>query len=277
MPHMVAQPPIVSAARVPIAGVGGEMPAAPGSGTLKIRHCVALVLALGAFVATGSRADEIQRMHADLAGDGKAETITISTTPATKAGRKKIVVRIGASEFSEEFFAADGDVPDARVVAVDRKRSQRQLLVGTPEAGSCIFHLLAYSGKRLIRLLRFDAGPDCRPPELIGNGHLTVAIWQGFWSRNDMYRLKDDGEHLVAEPRETYDVGVYGATGKWLLLQGAECGLRVVGPGTFIRLRLYDATLDRYRIESADGGCGWIPASSVNPLDESIKDLPWAG
>ena len=244
---------------------------------MRMNSSLALLGCIGILFTSLCQAGEFQRIHIDLVGDGKLETVTFSTAPTTKAWRKKLIVRIGTSEFLDDFFAADGDLPDVRVVAIDRKRPQRQLLVGTPEAASCIFHLLTYSKGKLIRLLRFDAGPDCQPPAPLGNGHVNVGIWQGFWSKTERYALSKDGDILTAEPKDEYDVGVSGFAGKALQLQGAECVPRTATPGVFIRVKKYDTKQNRYRLESADGGCGWIPAADLNTTDEKVMELPWAG
>jgi hypothetical protein len=222
-------------------------------------------------------ADEIQRLQVDLNGDNKVDIISIETTQNTNEGRSRLTVRLGESIYSDDFFSADGDLPDVRIVAIDRKRSQRQLLISTPEAGSCIFHVLAFSSQKLIRLLRYDSGPSCNAPIPLGNGQLSVSTWQGFWNREDRYRLGRDGESLIAEPAATYPVLVSGAAGNSLVLQGAECGKRTVKLGTFVRVKLFDVKNKRYRIESSDGACGWIPARKLDSSGESIKELPWAG
>jgi len=220
---------------------------------------------------------EILRLHVDLDGDGKPEAIKISTSSAAEEWRKRFIVRIGASEYSSDFFSADGDFPSVSVVAIDRNRSQHQLLVSTPEAGSYIFHLLAYSSKKLISLLKFDSGPNGLPPESSGTGKVSVSTWQEFWSREETYHLSKDGKTLVAEPKDIYDLWVAGAAGKNLILEGAECASHEVAPGTFIRVTLFDAKQERYFLKSANGGCGWIPASKVNTIDDTIKELPWGG
>lgn len=244
---------------------------------MRIHRLSLFLTLLGIVASTPCLAAEIQRLHIDLDGDKKPEIIRISTAPAAEDWRKRFIVRIGASKYTNDFFSADGDLPDVRVVYIDRNRSQHQLLIGTPEAGSCIFHLLAYSPKKLIPLLRFDSGPNCRPPQPLGNGKVSVTTWQGFWHQNETYHLSKDGEVLLAESQDIYDVRVSGAAGKSLVLQGAQCASREVAPGMFIRVKLFDAKQDRYFLESADGGCGWIPASKLDTIDDTVKELPWAG
>lgn len=224
-----------------------------------------------------SSAGELYRLRVDLDGDRRAEVIDVSTTPAKDAWRSRVRVKIGAAKYVAEYFSAESDLPDIRVVSIDRKQLQRQLLLETPEAGTCIYHLLSYVGKKLVPLLRFDSGPNCQPPQPQGNGHVSVSTWQGFWSKEDRYRLSADGKALVEESKVTYSVEVAGVAGKSLALQGAECPTRVVPPGTYVRVKLYDAKNDRYRLQTTDGSCGWIPASDLNTVDEIVKELPWAG
>ncbi len=222
-------------------------------------------------------AEEIQRLQVDLNGDNKVDVISIEMAKTKDESRSRLTIRIGESIYSDDFFSADGDLPDVRVVAIDRKRYWRQLLVNTPEAGSCIFHVLAFSSQKLIRLLRYDSGPSCKAPIPLGNGQLSVSTWQGFWNREDRYRLSKDGESLVAEPAAVYSVLASGAAGNSLVLQGAECGKRTVPFGTFIRVRLFDAQKKRYRLEASDGACGWVPAKELDSMNGNVKELPWAG
>jgi hypothetical protein len=222
-------------------------------------------------------AAEIYRLQIDLDGDSKPEIVQISTAPSKEDGRSRVIVKIGNSSFSDEFFSADSELPDIRVIAIDWKRTQRQLLLETPEAGACIYHLLAYTPNKLIRLLRFDSGPNCQPPQPLGNGEVSVSTWQGFWAKEDRYRLSKDGLSLIVEPQDFYQVRVAGAAAKAFRLEGAECPARSVPRGIYVRIKLFDPKKDRYRIESSDGGCGWIPAVDLNTEGEIIKELPWAG
>jgi hypothetical protein len=86
-----------------------------------------------------------------------------------------------------------------------------------------------------------------------------------------------DGQSLVEESKVLYPVEVAGVAGKPLVLQGAECPSHVVPPGTYVKVKLYDSKSNRYRLQSADGGCGWMPAADLNTIDEILKELPWAG
>jgi hypothetical protein len=224
-----------------------------------------------------AHAEEIQRLQVDLDGDGAPDLVLLSTSKAKDDWRKRLTVEISKSKYSDEYFAAEGDIPDIRVISIDRKRREHQLLVGTPEAGSCVFHLLSSTSKRLSLLLRFDSGPNCVPPTPLGNGKVSISTWQGFWNKDDTYRLTSDGRALVLEEQEKYFVNASGSAGNGLTLQGATCPMRAITPGTFIRVKLFDPKANRYFLEAADGGCGWIPADEVNTPEEKLLNLPWAG
>ncbi|QLI82515.1 hypothetical protein HZU75_13810 [Chitinibacter fontanus] len=222
-------------------------------------------------------AGELYRLRVDIDGDGKQEAIQVATFPAREEWRSRVVVKIGSEKYSTEFFSAESDLPDIRVVSIDRQRPQRQLLLGTPEAGTCIYHLLAYAGHKLLPVLNFDSGPDCKAPQPLGNGRVSVSTWQGFWAKENRYRLNNEGTALVKEQAVTYDVGAAGVVGKTFSLQDAECPAKWIQPGAFVRVKLYDSVGERYRVEDTDGSCGWIPAADMNSIDSLIKELPWAG
>ncbi len=241
-----------------------------------IKHLPLIALLIG-LAASSVYAGEIQRLRVDLDGDGVLDLVHLSTSRAKEDWRKLLTVGISKSRYSDDYFAADGDIPEVRVIAIDRKRRERQLLVGTPEAGSCVFHLLSFTSKSLSLLLRFDSGPNCLPPTPQGNGTVSVSTWQGFWNKDDTYRLTPDGRALVLEERDMYFVNASGSAGKGLTLQGATCPTRTIAPGTFIRVKIFDPKANRYLLESADGGCGWLPADEVKTPEDILLNLPWAG
>jgi len=239
------------------------------------RHLLFVPILLA--LAASAVASEIQRLNVDLSGDGVPDFVSISTSKAKEDWQKRLTVEIGKSKYSVAFFAADSDVPEIRVIAIDRKRRERQLLLGTPEAASCVFHLLSYTSKHLSLLLRVDSGPNCLPPTPLGNGKVSVSAWQGFWKREEIFHLTSDGRKLVREEQREYSVNASGSAGVGLVLQGATCPTRPVPTGTFVRVKVFEPITNRYLLESADGGCGWLPADDVKTPEEKLLNLPWAG
>jgi hypothetical protein len=227
--------------------------------------------------ATPTLADELLRLRADLDGDGRPETLRIISAPAQQAWRSTALVKVGRARYAAKYFSEDGDIPEIRLIAIDRKRPQRQLLITTPEPGTCVYHVLSYVNGTLVCLLRFDSGPSCLSPRPLGNGLLGVMSWQGFWAKEDRFRLSADGKTLSAEPTTLYAIDIAGLAGKPLPLDGAECPTRTVPAGSYVKVKSYDAESKRYRIESANGACGWLPASELESDNELVKGLPWAG
>jgi hypothetical protein len=227
--------------------------------------------------ATPALADELYRIHVDLDGDGRPETINIVSAPAPQPWRSTAIIKVGGTRYAAEYHSADSDIPEVRVIAIDRQRPQRQLLITTPEPGTCVYHVLSYVKGKLVSLLRFDSGPSCLSPRPLGNGLLGVMTWQGFWAKEDRYRLSTDGKTIVEEPAEHYAVDIAGVAGKPLRLDAAECPTRTVQAGSYVKVKSYDAKNKRYRIESADDSCGWLPASKLENNNELVKGLPWAG
>lgn len=223
--------------------------------------------------STPSRAGELSRLRANIDGDVQPETIKLTTAPAREEWRSRVEVMIGTARYAAEFFSAESDLPEIRLVAIDRKQARRQLLLTTPETASCVYHLLSYTGHKLEPLLKSES-QDCKAPQALGNGQVSVSTWQGFWEKEVRYRLSKDGTALAEERKSTFYVGVSGAAAKPFPLQGAECPKKSVRPGTYLRVTLYDAKADRYRVQTTDGSCGWIPAADMESL---VKELPWAG
>ncbi len=240
-----------------------------------MRGRAAVIMLIGIMAAAPSLAVEVHRLQVDLDGDGKPETVEISTQPGQEDWLSQAVVTVGAAQYSTDFFSADGDIPEIHVIPIDRKRPQRQLLLDTPEVASCVYHVLSYVEGKLIPLLRFDSGPGCQSPQALGNGLISVFSWQGFWTKEDRYRLSGDGTTLTQEPETTYAVNVPAAAGTSFLLQGAECPAKRIEPGVYLRVSLYDSKHDRYRFQTIDGGCGWISSADLNESGP-IRELPWA-
>lgn len=247
-----------------------------------MKHSISIIFAVSLsfiyapalFGATGS-ADDLLNLRVDLDGDMKPEVINVSTSPAKENWRRTFTVTVSQSHYAAEFYAVDGDIPELQYVAMlDWNRSKRQLLVSSPEPSGCVYHLLVYSSNKLIPLLKTDPDPNCKVPRLGANNSITVVKWEGFWNRSETYRLNSSGTALVPEKKNEYDMWVSGAAGDNLKLEGAECPPRTIAKGVFVRLTRYDKRLDRYRVESVDRACGWVPAKG---LDGIIKELPWAG
>ena len=211
------------------------------------------------------------RMTADLGGKGKPETIVVTTG---KTGEfREFVVRIGAARYKGKFFAAEGDLPDVRIIAISRASPRRQILVTTSEPTSCNHYVLSYARGRIIPLLETQSGANCAAPQPNGNGTLTVGTWAGFWTRHQTYRLSAGGTKLVPIPQEVNDVKVSAYTLKEFTLEPAKCGETAVLEGEFVRVDKYDSTRHLYLISTRRGACGWLPEDQI---EQAIGGLPWA-
>lgn len=222
-------------------------------------------------------ADELYRITANFNGNKKPDVILVSTSPSKVQWRSKVTIAIGKSEFSTDFFSGENDLPEIRIVAIDRKRADRQLIVETPEAGSCIFNVLSVIDRKIVPIIHFESGPDCRPPQPLGNGEMSISRWQGFWWKEDRYKLDETGTKLELTKQAIYLVDVSGVAAKQINLEGAECAAKLIQPGTFIKIKKFDSNTDKYRLETQDGNCGWLPSRDLSPPDGVIKELPWAG
>ncbi len=239
------------------------------------------LLWLAAIVSASAHAGDLETLRLDFDGDGRPDAVTLSTAPAAKDSRRLAVVRLGHSEYKADFFAAEGEIPTLNAIQIDRGNHahpvvRRQLLLMTPEAGSCIYHVLALESGHLAVLLRFDSGSDCRAPEPGGNGTISTYAWQGFWFREERYRLTGSGTSLVKQPQDAYVLNVAGAAAKPLLLEDAGCSVRDVPTGQYLRLESFDARGNRYLVKAAGGACGWLPASDIES-GQAVAELPKAG
>lgn len=150
---------------------------------------------------------ELQRLYVDLDGDSKVEAITLSASEPDASGRSQISVRIGSAFFSAEHQTEPGSRIEIRAIIIDRQRSQRQLALTVQHAQGCVHHLLAYTPRRLVRLLPIQGEAGCSLPALAGDGVVEAAVWEDEGSRKQRYRLGTDGLSMMREARPSHEVG----------------------------------------------------------------------
>lgn len=238
------------------------------------RYYIITALVLGLLSTHGFAADYTQ-LDADLDGDNKPETIVASTsdTDSNSDEYRKFSIRVGSATYTGEYFAVDGDLPKLTVVTLDKNRSSRQLLIKMQEPISCEYHVIAYSSKNLIPLLKFKTDGGCKV-QLHGDGILGVTFWEGFWFRKQNYRLNSEGTQLKLLPQEFYSVGISATANKNIVLEKAQCQQTKIKQGSKLLVEKFDIVLNRYLINTSYGACGWL---QKNKMNDYISGLPWAG
>lgn len=151
---------------------------------------------------------EVQRLYVDLDGDSKVEAINLSATEPDASGRSQISVRIGSALFSTEHQTVPEGRIEIRAIVIDRQRSQRQLALTVEQSEGCVHHLLAYTPRRLVRLLPIRGEAGCSLPALAGDGVVEAAVWEGYGDRKERYRLGTDGLSMRPESRSGHEVGL---------------------------------------------------------------------
>lgn len=231
----------------------------------------ALVLGLSSL---HSSAADYTQLDVDLDGDKRPETIVASASVSDSGSEEyqKFSIRIGSETYTGRYYAVDGDLPTLTIIAIDQNRSSRQLLVKMQEPLSCEYHVLAYSAKKLIPLLQFqtDAGCNAQPH---GDGTLGVTTWEGFWKRDQNYRLNPAGTLLTLQPQEFYSVGISAIAGKDFALEKAQCQQTIIKQGSKILVEKYDIAHQRYLLISSTSTCGWLQEKNMH---DYIYGLPWA-
>ncbi len=152
-------------------------------------------------------AKELQRLYVDLDGDSKVEAISLATSESDASGRSQISVRIGSAAFSTDHHIVPQGRIEMRAIVIDRQRSERQLALTVQQADGCVHHLLAYTPRRLVRLLPIVGESDCELPSLAGDGVVEAAIWEDPGSRKARYRLGSDGLSMTREARSAHEPG----------------------------------------------------------------------
>lgn len=150
---------------------------------------------------------ELQRLYVDLDGDSKVEAITLSASEPDASGRRQISVRIGSALFSADHQTLPGSRIEVRAIIIDRQRSQRQLALTVQQAEGCVHHLLAYTPRRLVRLLPIQGEAGCSLPAFAGDGVVEAAVWEDQLNRKQRYRLGSDGMSMMREAQPAHGLG----------------------------------------------------------------------
>jgi hypothetical protein len=222
-------------------------------------------------------ASELERLFVDLDKDGISEVVSIKSERAREAHRADLRVAVGNGTYKTEYFAADGDWPEVRVVQLNRESGLKGLLVTTYEAGWCVHHLLTYVDETLHLIMKHDAGSSCRSLSIYGDSRFLTSTWEGFWFRTEMFKVRLDGKGVEPVPINEHAVNVPGYAGTRFELRGGDCEVTVVLPGTFLTIAKFDSLRSRYLVETPEGACGWIPNSDLTSQSPEIRGLPWAG
>jgi hypothetical protein len=221
-----------------------------------------------------SAEDGLYRFNIDLDGDRTAEPIVVSLAPGKEPPNSTATVDIRGERFSTDHIDEGWPIPELRVIRIDHKRQEKQLLLKTVSPAFCIFDILSFTNGKIVPLLHFESVHSCEGPTPNGNGTVRITEWQGFWSQEDTLRLSSDGMSLVKEPVTTYSVGVAGVAMKPISLEGDDCPSRIVQSGTYVKVKSYDPIGKRYLLETSDGGCGWLEEGT---LSDEVGELPHAG
>jgi hypothetical protein len=144
-------------------------------------------------ICANASATEMLTWKADLAGNGHLNTIRVNLKSTTDEDRKAVIVRVGKATYSKAVYTDGLPLPELRIVALDSKRRERQLLLLTTENGNCTAILLAYRGGHLEVLLEHDSYPVCDSPKILGDGRVFVSTWNDFWTYEHHFRLTPSG------------------------------------------------------------------------------------
>ena len=131
----------------------------------------------------------------------------IGSSEPDASGRSQISVRIGSAVFNADHPILPQGRIEMRAIVIDRQRSQRQLALTVQQVDGCVHHLLAYTPRRLVRLLPIVGESGCQLPSLAGDGVVEAAVWEDPGHRKARYRLGSDGLSMTREARPAHELG----------------------------------------------------------------------
>lgn len=222
--------------------------------------------------------DERLRLTADLDGDNKPETVTLST--AVPEPFQEYSVRVGAATFSDKFFVY-GELPKIKFIRIDSSTKQKQILITTIEPAHNNYVVLSFTQGKFFRLLEFSSRGG-REPRVLGDG-LEIIIWESFWNRTERYTLNKQGTKLNPVSQTIYPVTstndatvteIAGIAVEPLSLKSADCKDTTIPKGERVVVKSYDLSKKRYLLKGSGERCGWMSESDLSPY--TVEGLPWA-
>lgn len=214
----------------------------------------------------------VKTIHADLNGDGRSETVSLSVSPAGT-----FVLTVNDRSFSGEFHLEEDDVDlldrqiTLRVITIDQRDPCREIEFryngDRYDLQECL--LFSYKDDALQRIHDF---PINAQPVYAGGGIVLVEHWHEFWTKKDKYRIDRTTRMLKAVPQAFYYVGVEaGVLEMFPIYRGMDPSDIVANlrPGSTCIILVYDPR-GWYLIKSESGLVGW--AKDLRRLR-----LPFAG
>lgn len=230
--------------------------------------------------------DTVKSATADLNGDGKPETIRITSRPATDKLPLRYTLTINGVAVSGVFKDLPDEIPGFKVVQIDGGSKRREIMV--VGLGPNDFHETAFyrwDGKKALYL-----GIVPTVPEIKGNSAVYARIWMGFWSRTEKFAVDAKSGRLTPVPQPFYHVGLKPKVRTTFPVRRAPSdtapSVANVAPGSTIEILLYQPPVgtvgklgysgenDWYLIKSETGLCGWV---RMKHLRDNCIDLPFAG
>lgn len=205
------------------------------------------------------------RLTVDLDGDGKADTVMMSTSGTDTF--ENYTVQVGDSKFTGKFFAEEGELPEINLLQVyqDGPGVKRLLLVTAPDPSDCTYEILSFAQGKLVHLLT-TSSPGCYRPITLPDGKVQVLTWQdNFWKRPAVYELDKTGTKLVPEAQTEIPVGISGYVKNLTSMQPANCRKSTIRAGSYayVVVQKYDLAHKRYLMRDLNGACGWVPQEAM--------------
>ncbi len=228
------------------------------------------VLVMAASVVRAEGSEFVMSATADLDGDGRPESITL--TPLERRGGA-FTLTVDEASVTDRLW---DHVFGFKVVDIDEADRYKEVAVCTfgPSDDPQYFYFW-YNGTELHR-----SGKVAGSPKLLGHGIVLVHCWMGFWYRVDKYVLTSQ-HTLRPVPQEFQWVGVEGTVQESFPIYSTHALDRVqarVRTGSKVLVVLCDLGEarfedDRYLLKTERGQLGWVKCDALS----HVGGLPAAG
>lgn len=201
----------------------------------------------------------VKTISADLDGDGRPETATLSVS---LAGTFTLTVNDGS--YSGEFHMEEDDVDllnrqiTLKVIAIDQRDPYREIEFRYNGDRYDLQECLLFSYKDAV-LQKIHDFPIIAQPVYAGAGIVLVEHWNEFWTKKDKYLIDRTTRMLKAIPQAFYYVGVEAGVLEMFPIYRAMDTSDVVAhlrPGSTCLILVYDPR-GWYLIKSESGLVGW--------------------
>lgn len=235
-----------------------------------------IIVLVASLTNASAQSDNPVSVKADLNGDGKADTVTLSIESGEDGaltGSSKYVLQVNDSIFRD---IPDGILGDLRIEDIYTEDKYKEIILRmNPDSENPFDVIYSYDGKKVAEMVLLEG--------IVGeiyNGNIYVDCNKGFWTKTEKYKLNNKLRKLIHIPQDYYFVGLNIITTEAFAIYNSpeeKKELAVVESGEFARIlvcresKVKDSD-DWYSVISKDRLLGWVKYSMI---ENRFREMDW--